>query len=392
MDSKFDLIDLQRAANYLMVQNKLKPSGISGIVFGAIALLGAWGVNTIQDQILAIVGLFLIFEGIWVLAWPSVNGILLNSIGIAVVGIYNIVISFLPGQQSAWPIFGLFQLHWSYSRYKEYKMFRSMTVFPPSSEAYRFMKSLVKDIETRETETSGNMISFLFTGVVYKAILMDRSAVLVSSDGKVILVWNRQDVDLARVQDSSEGPNVKVSGSVIHDLVAVMPDVYYNRYEAWKNGASLYSPDTVIRKCLKSRTIILAQVLLTISTGLLLFTIIGLISVGITKNLLLGIVFFAASITPLVLWSKLLRLQSWAWTTLIILESILSFTGSAFVLWVLYRMNAAPRPNDSWLNLTIAFLVIAGLFYTPLLMLITDRPSGWRRTESLQSVPEVEIA
>ncbi|MHB0997621.1 MAG: hypothetical protein ACYC27_00125 [Armatimonadota bacterium] len=391
MDSKYDLVDLQRAANILMVQNKLKPSGISGIVFGALALLGGYSLSSLQDQFLALIGLFLIFEGIWVLLWPSANGLLMNSVGIAAVGIYNIVSSFLPGNQSAWPIFGLLQLQWAFSRYKEYKMFKSITALAPSDESFQFMKALVKDIETREVDTSGNMIRFILGSTEYKAILMDRSAVLVSLDGKLVLVWNRLDAQLAPIEETDANGNLKVFGSITNNLTAVMSTENFSRFDAWSSGGSLPSSETIIRQSLKQRTKALAQVVLTLSTGALIVVIFSIISSGIFKHVLTNLIAVSLSILPIFLWSRLLKMQKWAWTTLTVLESILSLAGLAIILIGLIRFANNPHPNFAWDKFSILVFVVSGMFIVPLLLLLTDKPSGWRRTETVQDQRVMEV-
>lgn len=390
MDSQFDLRDLQRSANRIMVRNKLKPSGISAIVFGLLALSGAWGATSTRDIALGLIGLFLVFEGIWLLLWPSAYGVLLNGIGIAAVGVFNISGFLIPGSRSSWPILGLLQLRWAYDRFREYKLFRAITAQDPSPEADRFMEALVKDVDSREVESCADTIGLKYKGVDYKAILMERSAVLVSTGCRVILVWNRRDLDMVRGENTADG-SIQVSGGSLGDSTATMSQMSFARYAAWKHEEPLPPTAVTVRRSLKPATKVMISVVSTLLFALLAITVLSVVS---AKHALLSIILIAISAGPLVAWNSLSKMREWAWWTLVVVESM-AILGLIMLiglrLFLVSTGSAARVMTPAGFAIVFALLTV---FSVPLCMLLIDRPSSWRRIETIptqQPVPPLDL-
>ncbi|MHB1459419.1 MAG: hypothetical protein ACYC0V_21110 [Armatimonadota bacterium] len=235
MYNNVDIRDLQRAASFIMIKKRLKSTGIASIIFGAIAIY----IGTITDSEMArlaisAIGVFLVAEGIWVISNPSPAGILMDCVGFAAVGLWNLAAMLTGSLNTLWVILGVMQLKWAFDRYKEYKIFSKLAAQKPTPESIAQMDAMVKDILSRNVEISSDLIEMRLKGIVWRILLIDRAAIFVAANGRGVFVQNREDVALT-LQPGTEGARiVTVSGDVTSDLPAQMPGEHYSRYLAWK--------------------------------------------------------------------------------------------------------------------------------------------------------------
>lgn len=246
MYNNVDILDLQRAASFIMIKRRLKSTGIASIIFGIIAIY----IGTITDSeasrlAISAIGVFLIAEGIWVITNPSPAGILMDCFGFAAVGLWNIATLITASVNALWVILGVWQIKWAFDRYKEYKIFSKLAAQKPTAESIAQMDAMVKDILGRDVASSGDVVEIKLKGIVWRVLLIERAAIFVAGDGRGVFVQNREDVTLT-LQPGAEGAQiVTVSGDMTSDLPAQMPAEHFKRYLAWKGVQGRMTADDV---------------------------------------------------------------------------------------------------------------------------------------------------
>jgi hypothetical protein len=241
MYNNVDILDLQRAASFIMIKKRLKSTGISSIIFGIIAFY----FGTITDSqtaklAISAIGIFLVAEGIWVISSPSPAGILMDCFGIAAVGLWNIAALLTGGMSIMWVLLGVWQIKWAFDRYKEYKVFSKMASQKPTTESMAQMDAMVKDILSRDVAASSDIAEIKLKNVVWRMLFIERAAIFVAANGRGIFVQNREDVTLTLQPGVENAKIVIVTGDITSNLPAQMPADHYSRYLAWK-GISDYS-------------------------------------------------------------------------------------------------------------------------------------------------------
>jgi uncharacterized membrane protein len=87
--------ELQQIADYWKARKTLRAAGIGGLLFGVLAIvMGAVGLQeSILNLILILIGMFLLGEGIFNLVMPTADGIVVDGIGLVVVGLWNAIVN-----------------------------------------------------------------------------------------------------------------------------------------------------------------------------------------------------------------------------------------------------------------------------------------------------------
>lgn len=89
MNQVQNIKQFQGAADFRLLRKKLKGGGIGSIIFGLIAV--GMGLAFVEDNpvnaILAVIGFFLLIEGVWVLRAPSPRGMIMEGIVMCVIGV-----------------------------------------------------------------------------------------------------------------------------------------------------------------------------------------------------------------------------------------------------------------------------------------------------------------
>src|SRR5260370_28350251 len=83
-----DAATLQRTADYLLVYKRLRTLGRSSIFLGLFNLLASLIPiqGTFICTVLAVIGLCLLVDGVWLLVFPSPHGVLVEGPGLLVIG------------------------------------------------------------------------------------------------------------------------------------------------------------------------------------------------------------------------------------------------------------------------------------------------------------------
>jgi hypothetical protein len=129
---------LRKGLAFYGLRKQLRAAGIGSLLFGAIAFfLGASTMGRVPiNGLLALLGLLLIVEGVWVVAAPSASGIIVDGLFVTVIGVWNIVISLVEiGGNSGdsfsgrFLVFGIFQIVWGIGRIAQYKRYAYLRGF-----------------------------------------------------------------------------------------------------------------------------------------------------------------------------------------------------------------------------------------------------------------------
>jgi hypothetical protein len=111
--------------DHYRLQSPPKNAAVSSIIFGIIGMVS--GVVTLNNNsiniILVFLGVFLFFEGIWLLsAKPSPTTYLVDGIALLLIGLWNISVTLVDmsagGGMRIFLVLGIFQLVWAYRRFR----------------------------------------------------------------------------------------------------------------------------------------------------------------------------------------------------------------------------------------------------------------------------------
>lgn len=233
---EIDLRDLQRAANQIMVRRRLRPSGWFGIVFGAFALYVGFTQMSGAFAIAAILlGVFLGVGGALMIVAPTTDLIIIDGIGIALLGLFNISATFIrKGSSSVWLILGLWQLKWAYDAFSQYRIFSRLAAEKPSPRSMQLMADLMRDPRATMQSIGGSSITLGTRGLTWSVHLIPRAAIFVASRGRVIIVHNKQDVLLSKAE-SEPGESVQVTAPLIGDTPAAISRSDFAAYTDWRD-------------------------------------------------------------------------------------------------------------------------------------------------------------
>ena len=238
--------DLQKAANYVMLRNRLRPSGISAIIFGLLAILlgGPGAATSTPDLILAILGLFLFIRGIWALAAPSPMGMLMTAIGIGAVGLWNISLILEKKSGGApvfWVVLGILQLRWAFQYYKQYQAFTALRPESPDLQSMGQIGGLLKEINFVNGAAAADIIEWRMNGAAWKGKLMDEGGLFMMNKGRAVLAVARENVDftMGQVTEPGKPASVSVRLGTITATGTMLPG-YAQRFETWKSAARTF--------------------------------------------------------------------------------------------------------------------------------------------------------
>ncbi len=156
---------------------RLKSGGIGSIIFGIIAIafgLASAGQNPINAG-LAVIGLFLLAEGIWLLASPQPIGLIVDGIALCVLGIWNMMITIYntshAGGGGGFAILGIMQIVWgiqSFRHYHQLKLIAPPAVSTVPPEKVREFHQLFDPDFSR----ANLIIGFFFVGAWFASSLL----------------------------------------------------------------------------------------------------------------------------------------------------------------------------------------------------------------------------
>lgn len=123
------------------IRKQLRSGGIGSVIFGIIAVV--MGASTMGDVPLNaglfLIGLFLLLEGIWLLASPKLIGFKVDGIALGCLGIWNLIVTAHNISQdsggAAFGVLGVMQIVWGVQSYKKYDKFKKELEEGPIEDA-----------------------------------------------------------------------------------------------------------------------------------------------------------------------------------------------------------------------------------------------------------------
>jgi hypothetical protein len=241
------LEELQKVADYRSVRKTLRPAGIGSIIFGVLAL--AMGIALAEENplniLLALIGLFLLIEGIWLTASPTPIGMILDGVALGILGIWNIFVTIAnaaagSGGGTMVAALGALQIWWGIQSFRRYSRFKNVSAEKLPEESVRYVDDFVKGIAKAKPSNEPDVIQFQISNAqppVWKARLMTGAAVLVAANGQEAVFAKKDDVNVTTEGKVLLGRNLKAllqfgdrnfKGSIAPEL--------FERYEVWKTG------------------------------------------------------------------------------------------------------------------------------------------------------------
>jgi uncharacterized protein YjeT (DUF2065 family) len=129
---------LRRASNYELLSKTLRPTGIGSVVFGLIAMaMGFAGMDlNPANAVLGAIGVFLVVEGIWILACSVAGRIDSRRHCSPHRGLWNISVTISGGgNNSALFVLGIWQIVMGCKSFGRYGHFSSLPISGPPSQS-----------------------------------------------------------------------------------------------------------------------------------------------------------------------------------------------------------------------------------------------------------------
>ncbi len=261
-DPEFE--DLQRVASYRELLKTLRPRGIGSIIWGLIAIgLGLAAMDASRlNVILAVIGVFLIIEGIWALVAPAPVGMMIDGIALLLLGVWNLATTILDmsAGRDASPMFlvlGILQLGWAGQGFAKYAHFSKILSREASPLAVQKFDQLLHDLESASMTSDAALVEFVTSAParLWKGQLRNIGGLFAMHSGRKLsryrrwadgnlLVATRQEVSFLKDGDGIKPDTVRVAISIRgQKMSGVMPREALQRYEAWKIGIRRH-PDT----------------------------------------------------------------------------------------------------------------------------------------------------
>lgn len=194
-----EIPQLQRAAGDELVRPRLRGMGIGATIFGVLALFG--GVMPPANLVLAGLGAALSFVGLWNLVMVTATGLLMSSITLALVGVYNIASVFVPQGAGApngvWAGLGALQLVWAWQRFGFWQRFRHTLAGDTPAPLRARVKQMLSDLRQSDPKRNADAVHFTTAGAgatMLKLRLCPEGALALSIRGDDVTFASRPQV------------------------------------------------------------------------------------------------------------------------------------------------------------------------------------------------------
>lgn len=241
--------DLQNFANYRFVSKTLKPAGIGSVIFGIIAIaMGFGGVEgNPLNAILGLIGVFLLVDGIWIVFFPTTKGMIVDSIALFIVGVWNILITIANAYAGGnndpqiFAIIGVCQIIGGFRRLGLYKRYSAMPMSKPSDETLRRINDIAKTIKRAKAKQQSDIVVFKTQTFIsqkeWKGRLSQNSAVFVDGTGNDIVFTPKTDVDFVKQGKVLLGKTIKASFRIRdREMTGTIAPVFLDRFDEWKSS------------------------------------------------------------------------------------------------------------------------------------------------------------
>lgn len=244
LDLEAERRKLQDAAEYWLVSKSLRSRAIGSIIFGSLAVL--MGLSMLEEHsmnvILAFLGIFLLAEGIWVLAAPRPAGFVADGIALIVVGIWNVVVTahnLAASGAEASPMFlilGVLQFGWGCQSFSRYTRFARVDFEEYDAWLVGRVDQMCKEMRKSRSRQREDII-----------VIKEGASTWIGQLGASVVILVKQKYEDIRIApsslasmryDSSPKSAVKVLVRVgPYEINGMMKAKYIQRYEKWKAGA-----------------------------------------------------------------------------------------------------------------------------------------------------------
>jgi hypothetical protein len=237
------LEQMTKIAAYLLLKKKTRPGAIGAIIFGAIAILG--GVTMLTENpincILIMIGIFLLIEGIVVLAMPSPAGMILQGIGMWMVGLWNFGLTILEVAAgmgwSFWGFLGVAQMVWGTQSFAGYKRLADGAEAASDESLTNEVELSMKDVLKANAKSREDIITFRFGAIAWKGRLGKRYGIFTEQQGKEIQFLLRKDVSFTEKGKALIGKTLKIRISLDHkEMDGTISPEHMERFTLWKNA------------------------------------------------------------------------------------------------------------------------------------------------------------
>jgi len=239
--------ELQNAGDYLTIRG-IRGGAIGSIFFGILAIF--MGYNSIDidpiNIVLLFLGIFLIVEGFYVIASPSLGGFILEGTALCSIGFWNIIISIMnlysSGGYSGISIFfllGCLQIYLGVKSLLRFIKYNKRDIHKPTDDLLKEVKKLVNSTIKANPKVEPDVLIFnvsaVFTPEIWRSKLMGDIGLFVTQDKSTVIFANKNDVSFVDNGKNRSLKQLPVSISIgRHNFKGVMPAESYARYESWK--------------------------------------------------------------------------------------------------------------------------------------------------------------
>jgi len=158
----------EKASHYRLLHKTLKPAGFGSILFGVIAIVmgGAGMQDNPINAVLALIGLLLFAEGLWIVIAPSPKGMIIDGIALIILGVWNILVTIANASSGGsggfhfFAVLGVFQIIWGFKSFGRYSRFSQNPVQKPSPEMQKQIDDLANAIRKAKFKNAPDIIEF----------------------------------------------------------------------------------------------------------------------------------------------------------------------------------------------------------------------------------------
>jgi hypothetical protein len=236
-----DIATLQKTADYLLVYRRLRTLGRTSILLGIFNLLISFASfqQPFLSAVLGVIGLCLVVEGAWLLAFPSPQGVLLEGMVLLVVGGGELSIVlydyfFLGNLHLMIGFLGMMHLVGSVRWFRSYSRFHDVMHDPPPAEDLKGMDRLFQVLQ-RSGERNPGVVQFTAPPRIWKGLLSRDLVLFVDNLRQQAIVARKDDLDWTVDGTSLLGVKYKATLRVRgYQFQAMLARPSYLKLDDWK--------------------------------------------------------------------------------------------------------------------------------------------------------------
>jgi hypothetical protein len=238
--------EVQKAANFRIVRRALRGAGIGSVIFGIVAI--ALGIATLEDNgvnaILALLGVFLLVEGVWLLVSPSPAGMIVDGFSLIALGCWNIFVSVSnasAGGGGGFVILGPLQIIWGIQSFLRYRRFSLLPMARPDKATSEWLDSILKSAMSKEA--GADVVSFQVRDKNYlrdwRGILLDEFGMFFAVKEQLITVAARSEANITPTSSPAPGMKAPVLISLGgRNLEGLFDSMNWERFQRWKTSTN----------------------------------------------------------------------------------------------------------------------------------------------------------